>query len=213
MAQVKAWHLLAGTHLAAGLAGFALAEGEPLDHEVEHTGLFSADTKRTLAAAVLSLRDEHKLLVWTYRGAAHVSVERSELAGLLEGTQELTVPATVGYYLDLSDFGAEHVDWDEAAGVLMVRLPPLQMGEVALEPEAAVVRNGGLLTYSDRQVQELAKIGFRRARSTFIGQAQQASLVEAARRRARESVEMHFQVPLLATGHAGARVVATFEDR
>ncbi len=212
MGALRPWHLLIGSHLAAGLAGYSMA-GEQLDHEVEHTGVFSVDTKRTLAAAVLSLQNEQKLLVHSYGGAANVRIERSELLGLLRGIQSLTLPARVSYLVDLSDFGPEDVEWDPAAATLTVHLPPLVMGEVAFEPEAAVIDNGGLLTYSDAQVQELAKINFRTARKAFIVQAQQASLVETARQRARESVERHFQIPLRATGNAGVRVVVTFAPK
>lgn len=212
MARIRAWHLLAGTHLAAGIAGYSMA-GEPLDAEVEHTGLFSVDTKRTLAAAVLSLQNEQKLLVYSYRGAANVRIERSELLGLLRGTQSLTLPAHVSYLVDLSDFGPEDVNWDRAGEIVTVHLPPLVMGEVAFEPEAAVIENGGLLTYSEAQVQELARINYRTARKAFIAQAQQASLVDTAKLRARETVERYFQIPLNATGNAQVRVVATFAPK
>lgn len=212
MVQIKAWHLLAGTHLAAGMVGFAMAPRELLETEVEHTGWFSADTKRTLAAAVLSLQNEQSLLVHSYRGAATVRVERSELLGLLRGSQSLTLPARVSYLVDLTSFGPEDLEWDAAAGILTVRLPPVVMGEVAFEPEAAVVENAGLLTYSDEQVQELARSNYRAARTAFIAQAQQATLVEAARRRALEIVERHFEAPLQVTGRPDVRVVAAFRD-
>lgn len=41
MAQLKAWHLLAGTHIAAGAVGFALAPRELLETEVKHSGFFT----------------------------------------------------------------------------------------------------------------------------------------------------------------------------
>jgi hypothetical protein len=212
VARLKAWHLLAGTHLAAGIAGYLMAE-ERLDSEVEHTGWFSADTKKTLAAAVLSLQNEQKLLVYSYRGAANVRVERSELLGILRGTQSLTLPARVSYQVDLSDFSSDDVEWNPAAATLTVHLPPLVMGEVAFEPEAAVVNSEGPLTYSDAQVQELARLSYRTARRAFIAQAQQVTLVETARRRARETVERHFGVALAAAGRPEARVVARFRPR
>lgn len=205
----RIWLSLFGTHLLAGLAGYSMA-GERLDVEVEHTGFFTADTKRTLAAAVLSLQNEQRLLVQSYRGAASVLIERSELLGLLRGSQSLTLPARVSYLVDLTDFGPKDLEWDPAAGVLTVRLPPLVMGEVAFEPEAAVVENAGLLTYSDEQVQELARANYRTARTAFIAQAQQATLVEAARQRARAIVERHFEAPLRGTGRPDVKVVATF---
>lgn len=212
MAGPRAWHLLAATHLAAGIAGYAIAPKELLDSEVAHTGLFSVDRKRTLAAAVLSVRRENKLLVWTYRGAAHVTVERSELLGLARGRQTLTVPATVGYYVDLSQLSEDDLHWDEAAGLATVRLPKLVMGEIAFHVEAAHVINGGLLTISDRQVQELTALSFRQARATFIRASQDRTLVEIAERQAKANVEHLFVLPLRSAGLGEVKVVATFAN-
>ena len=213
MAAVKTWHVLAVSHLAAGAAGWALSPRELLAENVEHTGLFSADTDRTLAAAVLSLRREDKLLVYTYRGAAHVVAERSELLGLVEGAQTVAVSATVSYLVDLGRLDVDDVHWDEAAGLVTVRLPPLVMGEVALHAEAARVSNEGVLTYSDWHVQDLLRLNYRTARRAFVKQAQEATLVAIAEARARESVERHFGIALAAAGRPDVRVVATFEGR
>ena len=86
--------LLALTHLIAAGAGFAMAPRELLETEVTHSGFFETDTKRVLAAAVESLRAENKLLVYSYKGSAAVSVERTKL-WLLTGRQDLIVPAQV----------------------------------------------------------------------------------------------------------------------
>ena len=213
MAQLRAWHLLAGTHLAAGLAGYSVAPRERLDSEVENTGLFSTDTRRTLAAAVLSLRREQKLLSYTWRGAVHVSAERSELLGLLTGTQDLTVPATVGYYVDLRRLQPEDVQFDGNTNRVNVHVPPLVLGEVAVQAERAVVRNGGSLTYSDRQVQELTRLNYGRVREAVIAAAQERTLVAIAQEAARANVRHQFEVALEAAGTPNVLIEVSFARR
>ena len=124
------WKLLVATHLAAGFTDYALAPREQLETEVKSTGFFTTDTKRILAAAVVSLRVENKLLIYSYKGFAAVSVERD---GFLfwNGRQDLIVPAGVSYFVDLSKLTAT---FDEKAQVVTVQLPPLVMGDVAFEP-------------------------------------------------------------------------------
>ena len=74
--MTKPWQLLAATHLAAAITGWTLAPRELLETEVRRAGFFETDTKRLLAAAVESLRAENKLLVYSYKGFAAVSVVR-----------------------------------------------------------------------------------------------------------------------------------------
>ncbi len=66
--------LLAITHLIAAGIGSVLTPREILETEVVHNGFFETDTKRVLSAAVTSLRSEQKMLVYSYKGFAAVSV-------------------------------------------------------------------------------------------------------------------------------------------
>jgi hypothetical protein len=202
------WKVLAATHLLAAGAGFALAPREMLETEVRHSGLFRTDTKRVLSAAVESLRSENRLLVYSYRGSAAVSAERDGL--LLDGRQDLIVGAAVGYYVDVSRIGPGDVAYDERSAVVTVRLPPLTIGDVAFEPEAARTVNGGLLTYSQRQVDELTRLNYASARRAFVKQAQGETLVRLARAEAMRNVEASLEISLRAAGRDNVRVVATF---
>lgn len=204
------WKVLAATHLLAAGAGFALAPREMLETEVRHSGLFRTDTKRVLSAAVESLRAEGRLLVYSYRGSAAVSAERDGL--LLDGRQDLIVPAAVGYYVDVSRIGTGEVAYDERSGVVTVSLPPLTVGDVAFEPEGARTTNGGLLTYSQRQVEELSRLNYASARRAFVKQAQSATIVRAAEAEAAEEVGRFLEAPLRVAG-VRARVAATFGRR
>lgn len=199
--------LFALTHLLAAAAGFVIAPRELLESAVVHNGFFETDTKRVLAAAVESLRAENKLLVYSYKGFAAVSVERDGFL-LLNGRQDLIVPATVSYFVDLSNLTAV---FDEASRVMTINLPPLVMGDVAFEPEGARTTNGGLLTFDQDEVEELSKLNYASARRAFVKQAQGLALIEAAKRQAGENVEWQFEVPLRIAGQPDVKVVATFD--
>lgn len=204
------WKVVTATHLAAAAAGFLVAPRELLDTTVKQSGIFTTDTMHILSATVLSVRAENRLLVYSYKGEAHVAVRRTEF-WLLHGSQELTVPATVGFYLDLSDLTLDRVKYDDRAKLVTVTLPPLRLGDIAFQPEAARTANGGLLTYNQATVDELNRINFGQARRAFTKQAQDVSLVKAAQRQAKENVQGYFEVPLRIVGHPELQVVATFD--
>ena len=203
------WQLLAASHLAACIAGYAFAPAEALDREVKQVGVFTTDTRRVLSATVQSLKAESRLLVYSYTGSVEVTAERTALL-ILGGHQELKVPASVGYYVDLSGLTLDRLRYDERSQVVTVTLPPLVTGDVAFQPEEARASNGGLLTWSQAQVDALSRQNYESARRAFAAQAQGASIVEAARREAVASVARLFELPLRAAGQPNVRVVATF---
>ena len=203
-------HLVVAGLIAAFALGFWLAPREQLDTTVAHEGIFTADTERILATAVESLKAESRLVVYTYTGLADVEVTRSEWAGLLQGSQRLSVPGRVTYHLNMAELGPNDVSFDPAARELQVRLPPLRLGEIAMEPERAKVRNVGFLTVSDDVVQSLARSNYRSARRAFIKQAQQPTIVQAAREQAVRAVTSQLALPLQSTGAGDIRVRVTF---
>lgn len=204
------WRALVVTHLVAVAVGFWSAPVKLFDQTVKQSGLFTTDTMQVLSATVLSLRAENKLLVYSYKGEAHVVVHRTEF-WVIPGTQKLTVPATVFYVLDLSDLTLDRVHYDERAKLVTVTLPPLKLGDVAFQPEAAQTDNGGLLTYNQATVDELNQLAFGEARRAFTKEAQEKTLVEAAQRQAKENIQSYFEVPLRIVGKPEVRVVATFD--
>ena len=119
--------------LAAFGVGYVVAPRERLDTEVEDRGFFSTTTSTVLSATVDSLRNENKLLVFSYKGTAKV---RAEIDGLFffNGEQNLIVPAGLNYYLDLSQLTLADVVFDEKAKLVRVKLPKLQIGDIAFQP-------------------------------------------------------------------------------
>lgn len=202
--------ILAATHIAALGIGYVAAPKELLDSEVKHTGLFTVDTTKVLATTVESLREENKLLVFSYKGTAKVQAGRTIL-WLFGGEQELSVPAVVSYYLDLSDLSLADVHYDEKAKLVTVKLPKVTMGDIAFQPENATTINGGVLTFSDEQVEALRKMNYAKARRAMVAQAQQPSLLNAAKRQAKTNVESYFAIPLRIAGMPDVKVAATFD--
>lgn len=202
--------LLAATHIIALGVGYFAAPKQLLDSEAKHIGFFAVDTTKVLATTVESLRDENKLLVFSYKGTAKVQAGHTVL-WLFGGNQELIVPAVVTYYLDLSNLSLADVRYDEKAKLVTVQLPKVTLGDIAFQPENATTINGGIFTFSDEQVEALRRANYKNARRALIAQAQQPGLLNAAKRQARTNVENYFAIPLRIAGLPDVKVAATFD--
>lgn len=195
--------------LAAFGLGYWYAPKEQLDKVVEQSGFLQTDTKKVLSATVDSLRNENKMLVFSYRGTARVKFERSRWI-IFDGTQTLIVPGVVNYYVDLGQISLANVTYDEKAKLVRVKLPPVIMGDIAFQPEQATTINGGLLTFSQAQVDEMLKANYATARRAMTAQAQGAAFVGAARRQAIANVQTYFEIPLRIVGQPDVKVAAIF---
>ncbi|MEJ6011523.1 DUF4230 domain-containing protein [Novosphingobium aquae] len=200
---------LIGIPLAAFGLGYWIAPKEQLDTVVERTGFLQTDTKKVLSATVESLRSESKMLVYAYKGTARVKVERTKF-WVLGASQELIVPGVITYYLDMSKLSFADVAYDEKAKLVRVKLPPVVMGDIAFQPEQATTINGGVLTFSQAQVDELLKANYASARRAMTAQAQGATFVQAARTQAIINVQTYFEIPLRIVGQPDVKVAATF---
>lgn len=195
--------------VAAFGLGYWVAPKEQLDEQVEQSGFLQVDTSKVLATTVESLRNENKMLVFSYKGSARVSAER-EWAWVIKGQQELSVPAVVNYYVDLSKLSLADVTFDEKAKLVRVKVPPVVLGDIAFQPEQMTTVNGGLLTYSQAQVDELLKRNYASARRAMTAQAQGKTFKEAAQNRAIDNIETYFEIPLRIAGQPDVKVLATF---
>lgn len=201
---------LIATHLGAVAVGFAVTDKRPVDTEVKSTGFFQVVTTKVLATTVESLREENRLLVFSYKGAAKVRAERT-VWWLFGGRQELSVPAVVNYYVDLSGLTLADVSFNETAKLVTVRLPRVTLGDIAFQPENATTINGGLLTWDEDQVEALRKLNYAAARRAMVAQAQQPGLLNAAKRQASTNITNLFEIPLRVGGQPDVKVVATFK--
>ncbi len=202
--------VIAATHLATFGIGYSLAPRELLDEEVKNSGYFTVDTTKILSATVASLREENKLLVYSYKGTATVTASRKAL-WFLHGRQKIIVPAVVNYTMDLSELSLTDVRYEDSSKMVTVKLPRLTIGDIAFHPEEATTINGGLLTFSEGQAEDLRKLNYASARRAMIKQAQQEGFVKIAKQRAIANVENYFTIPLRLAGLPDVRVVATFD--
>ena len=202
--------ILAIGFLAAFGLGYLVAPKDPLDTVVESRGFFSTTTTQVLSATVDGLRSENELLVFSYKGMAKV---RAKIDGVLffDGEQDLIVPAVVNYYLDLSELSLADVVFDEKAKLVRVKLPRLQIGDIAFQPENATTVNGGLLTFTAAKIEKLNRLNYKAARRAMVMQAQGNTLVANAKQQAQRNIASYFEIPLRIVGHPDVRVVATFE--
>ncbi len=195
---------------ASFTAGFVVAPEHQIDGELRQEGAFRVDVSQVISTTVTSLKAQNKLQVYQFTGESRVSLRRSRLAGLLKGSQEMIVPASVTYHVDLAKLGIENVQYNAEAKVVFVDLPPLTMGDVAFAPEKARTINGGLLTFDDDQVEAMRKLNFAAARKAFVRLAQSPAIVDNAKRQAAQNVKYYFEIPLRIVGHPDVKVVARF---
>jgi len=197
----------------AGLSfftGYKVAPREILDSTVEHVGFLTVDTKRVLSATIESLKSESRLVSYSYVGTQNVSIDRSYWY-LFNGQQQLIVPATVSYFIDLAKFNESSATFDESTNTVNVTVPKLML-TVEFDPRRATIINSGMPTINDSVVQALTKLNYDTARKSAIKQGQQAELVQSAKDRTKENIERLFRVPLQAAGKAGVKVVVSFSD-
>lgn len=205
--------ILAAIGAGFGVGRWSAPKPQISESEVRRTGLFGKETSQILSATVNSLKAENKLIVYQYSGETRVSIKRTELGGMLTGTQELIVPATVEYVLELGDLGPQNLRFDRASNTVHVKLPPLMIGKVAFRPERARHLNGGLLTLSPQVTEELSKANYALARKAFIQQARGSSIVDVAKLQARQNVAAYFTIPLRAVGETDIKVNTYFPTR
>ena len=127
------------------------------------------------------------------------------------GVQELNVPAVVNYYLDLNQLTLADVTFNETARLVSVKLPKLQVGDIAFQPERATTVNGGLLTFGEGYVEAFRKQNYASARRAMVAQAQGNDIVAEAKEQAVEAVTSYFEIPLRIAGQPDVKVVATFK--
>ena len=206
-------HVLLALAAIAGIsffAGYKVAPREILDSTVEHVGFLTVDTKRVLSATVESLKSESRLVSYSYVGNQSVSIERSYWY-LFDGNQQLIVPATVSYFVDLSKFNESSATFDASKNTVNVMAPKLML-TVDFDPRRATIINSGMPTLNDSVVQVLTKLNYDTARQSAIKQGQQAEFVRLAKDRTRENIERLFRVPLQVAGKVGVKIVVSFPD-
>lgn len=189
-------------------AGYKAAPREILDATVEHVGMLARDTKKVLSATVESLKSESRMVSYSFVGNQNVSIDRSQWY-IFNGYQQLSVPATVTYFIDFSKINETDVTFDEAKNTVFVTVPRLMLS-VEFDPRKATIINSGMLTLKDSVVQAMMKLNYDTARKSAIKQGQQAEFVRLAKDRTRENIERLFRVPLNVAGMSDVKIEVSF---
>jgi hypothetical protein len=187
--------------LIGGLLGYAL-RGAP--------AAAPPDPRRIATAALLSLRDQGRLVPFSARFVAVADASESHLG--LTARKTLIMPGTVRYGLDLRRLRQSSLAWDEATRTLTVTLPPLELSGPDIDLSEVRERSeGGLAMALSGSEGELDRAARRRAQDSLMQQARGALPMRQARDAAMRSVAAGFALPLRAAG-VEASVAVRFVD-
>ncbi|HEX8442640.1 MAG TPA: DUF4230 domain-containing protein [Allosphingosinicella sp.] len=199
------WLKLAAACCAALLAGVLLAyafiprpEPKPLD------------VRAIADAALLSVRDEGRLVSFTARFASVVTASEERLG--LSARKTLIMPGTVRYSVDLARLKRGNLAWDDKSQTLTVTLPPLEVSWPSINlNEVQEYSEGGILMALTGTERELDQANQRSAQDELMRQARAPAQMQLARSAAMRIIARSFAIPLR-TGGIDASVVVRFVD-
>ena len=130
---------------------------------------------------------------------------------IFDGQQQLIVPTTVSYYIDLDKLTASSVVLDRATNTVKVTLPRLML-TVSIDPTRATFINSLSLVLTPSVRDALAKLNYQNAIRSAIKQGQQSELVKQASERTKQNIERLFRVPLYAAGMNDLKINVVFSN-
>jgi hypothetical protein len=181
---------LAAALLLGGLAGYLL---RPAPTAAQ------SDPRAIADAALLSVRDQGRLVPFTARFVSVVTASKSRLG--LTARKTLIMPGTVRYGLDLSRLRRESLAWDLATRTLSVTLPPLELSRPNIDlTEVQEYSDGGILMALTDSERALDQANNRSAQDELMRQARERTPMQLARNAAMRNVARSFAMPLRAAG-------------
>lgn len=193
--------------LLLGLAAM-LAGRERVRGVCEQVGI--CQPRDMLGAMLAAVQREQKLVVLTARLVQPVTSARETTVGpVVVATTRSTaiLPATVSYSLELSQLKAENFTWDAQTQKLIVRRPPVVVGEPAVQWERALHYNDGSFVTMLTDVEaRLKQDNAERAPGQFRQQAKAADLMLMADDAADAALHTLLVLPLKAAGFDRAEV-------
>ena len=157
------------------------------------------DPEAIAAAALLSVRDQGRLVPFSARFVAVTSASESHLG--LTARKTLIMPGTVRYGVDLARLRRSSLAWDEATRTLTVTLPPLELSgpEIDLN-QVQETSEGGLVMALAGSEKTLDRANRQTAQDELMRQARGAAPMHQARQAAMRDVARDFALPLRAAG-------------
>jgi hypothetical protein len=190
-----------GVLLLGAALGYALrSESEPPP----------PDPQRIAVAALLSIREQGRLVPFSARFVSVASASESHLG--LTARKTLIMPGTVRYGVDLSRLRRSSLAWDENSRTLAVTLPPLELSgpEIDLN-QVRESSEGGLVMALAGSEATLDRANRQDAQDELMRQARAAVPMSQARAAAMREVARAFALPLRAAG-IEASVAVRFVD-
>jgi hypothetical protein len=169
-----------------------------------------ANPRAIADAALLSVRDEGRLISFTARFASVVTASEERLG--LSARKTLIMPGMVRYSVDLARLKRGDLAWDDVSGTLTVTLPPLEVSWPSINlNDIQEYSEGGMLMALTGAERELDQANQRSAQDELMRQARAPAQMQLARDNAMRMVARSFAMPLRAGGVDGS-VVVRFVD-
>ena len=170
----------------------------------------AADPQATANAALLSIREQGRLVSFTGRFVAVVTASEARFG--LTARKTLIMPGTVRYSVDLARLRRQNLTWDEATRTLTVTLPPLEISgpQIDLNQVQEYSEGGMLMALTDAE-RTLDQANTRSAQDELMRQARARTPTTLARDAAMRMVARSFAMPLRSAG-IDASVAARFVD-
>lgn len=168
------------------------------------------DPEAVATAALLSVRDQGRLVPYSARFVAVSSASESHLG--LTARKTLIMPGNVRYGIDLARLRRSSLAWDESTRTLTVTLPPLELSgpEIDLN-QVQESSEGGFVMALAGSERTLDRANRQEAQDELMRQARAPEPMGQARRAAMRDVARAFALPLRAAG-IDASVAARFVD-
>jgi hypothetical protein len=168
------------------------------------------DPEAVATAALLSLRDQGRLVPFSARFVSVASASDSRLG--LTARKTMIMPGTVRYGLDLSRLRRSSLAWDERTRTLSVTLPPLELSGPEIDfNQVQESSEGGFVMALAGSEAALDRANRRSAQDELMRQARAPAPMGDARRAAMREVARAFALPLRAAG-VDASVAVRFVD-
>lgn len=169
-----------------------------------------ANPRAIADAALLSVRDEGRLVSFTARFASVATASEERLG--LRARKTLIMPGMVRYSVDLARLKRGNLAWDDVSRTLTVTLPPLEVSWPSINlNDIQEYSEGGMLMALTGAERELDQANQQSAQDELMRQARAPAQMQLARNNAMRMVARSFAMPLRSAG-IDASVVVRFVD-
>lgn len=130
--------------------------------------------------------------------------------GWLRSNQVVKMPYSVDYFVNMSAFGQDDLEWNQASRTLIVNAPDVTVAKANTdEGRRTLVRTSGIFV-TRKAGEELTRRISQNAQAKASAEASSPQRLAQAREHARRAVSEIMSAPLDTLGYGDARVIVTF---